>query len=243
MGEPPRARPPAPLAPSRWVLPDPDPDGDPSGFVGVGADLAPETLADAYRRGLFPWPHPGMPTPWFSPDPRALIAPLGIHVGRTLRRHLRHCGWESTVDVAFDDVVAACARRPRREGTWITRDMRAAYGRLHRLGWAHSLEVWDGDDLVGGIYGVRVGGCFTGESMFHRRSEGSKVALVDLVARWAEAGGRVLDAQLPTAHLRSLGAVEVPRDEFLRLLAEERDRVVCLRVDRLPVSRLAPAGG
>ena len=241
-----RAQPPQPVRPSRWLLPDPtaeEADSDGSGFLAVGADLEVETLVDAYRRGIFPWPHPGIPLPWFSPDPRAVLAADAVHVSRSLRRCLRTCGWETTVDADFDAVVAACARRPRHEGTWITRDMRRAYGRLHRTGWAHSLEVWDGDVLVGGIYGVRVGRCFTGESMFHRATNGSKAALVDLCHRWAEAGGVLLDVQLPTEHLASMGAREVSRAHFLGQLEQLRDGVVCVATDRLPVSRLAPAPG
>lgn len=125
------------------------------------------------------------------------------------------------------------------EGTWIGRDMRQSYIRLWRMGWAHSVEVWDGERLVGGLYGVAVGGCFTGESMFHRATDASKVALTDLVARWSEAGGAFIDVQLPTGHLTSLGAVELPRDEFLRRLLEIRDRHVPVVLDRLPVDRLA----
>ena len=241
-----RAQPPQPVRPSRWRLPDPlaeESDLDASGFLAVGADLEVETLVDAYRRGAFPWPHPGVPLPWFSPDPRAVIEVPGVHVSRSLRRWLRTCGWETTVDRDFDAVVAACAKRPRHEGTWITRDMRRAYERLHRKGWAHSVEVWDGNILVGGIYGVRVGRCFTGESMFHRATNASKVALVDLCHRWAEAGGALLDVQLPTEHLRSMGAREIPRPSFLARLEELREEVVCMVTDRLPVSRLAPAPG
>jgi leucyl/phenylalanyl-tRNA--protein transferase len=237
-GEFPVAAPPRPVGPSSWAIPDPA-DGDPD-LVGFGADLAPETLVDAYRRGVFPWPHRRVTLPWFSPDPRAVIPAGGAHVSRSLRRRLRRAGWETTVDAAFPEVVAACADRPRREGTWITREMAAAYERLHDLGWAHSLEVWEGD-LVGGIYGVRVGACFTGESMFHRRPDASKAALADLVARWAEAGGAFVDVQLPTEHLATMGAVEVPRSRFLSLLAEAREHVVGMRLDRLPVSRLAEA--
>src|SRR5439155_25060281 len=127
--------------PSRWALPDPAtlaPDGDDGGLVGIGADLAVETVVDAYRRGIFPWPHARTPLPWFSPDPRAVIPADGVHIARSLRRRLRHSGWTTTVDAAFDEVVVACAKRPRREGTWITRPMQETYGRLHRLGWAES---------------------------------------------------------------------------------------------------------
>jgi leucyl/phenylalanyl-tRNA---protein transferase len=160
-------------------------------------------------------------------------------VSRSLRQRLRRCGWSTTVDAAFEAVVAGCAQRPGGEGTWIGRDMEQSYVRLWRMGWAHSLEVWDGGDLAGGLYGVAVGGCFTGESMFHRAADASKVALVDLVARWTEAGGAFIDVQLPTPHLMSLGAVDVPRAEFLRRLETVRDRHVPLVLDRLPVDRLA----
>jgi leucyl/phenylalanyl-tRNA--protein transferase len=219
-------------------LRDPSEAGE-LGVVGFGADLAPSTLVDAYRRGIFPWPHPGLPLPWFSPDPRAVLALDGLRVSRSLRQRLHRCGWETTVDAAFDQVIAACADRPDGQGTWIGDDMRAAFTRLFRLGWVHSLEVWAGDALVGGLYGVAVGGCLTGESMFHRATDASKVALVDLVDRWREAGGALVDVQLPTAHLATMGAVEVPRDEFLDRLTSVRDVAVTLPVERRPVSRLA----
>ena len=235
-----RAAPPQRVGPSRWLLGDPaDADPEAGDVVGFGADLRPSTLVDAYRRGIFPWPHPGVALPWFSPDPRAVLPLDGLHVSRSLRQRLRRSGWETTVDQAFEDVVAACADRPGGEGTWIGRDMQHAYVRLARLGWAHSLEVWDGDELVGGLYGVAVGGCFTGESMFHARTDASKVALADLVDRWREAGGAFVDVQLPTEHLTRMGAVEVPRVEFLVRLHAVRDRHVPILLDRLPVSRLA----
>lgn len=239
-----RARLPTAVAPSRWALPDPS-EADDLDVVGVGADLAVETVVDAYRRGIFPWPHEGIRLPWFSPDPRSVLEPGAVRVSRSLRQTMRRSGWTTSVDEAFDAVVTACADRPRSEGTWIDGRMRKAYGHLHRLGWAHSLEVWAGPAasaaLVGGLYGVRVGGCFTGESMFHRTTDASKVALADLCERWGEAGGALIDVQLPTEHLTSLGAVELARDEFLRRLYEVRDDPVCVRTDRLPVSRLAPA--
>ncbi len=233
-----RVRPPGPVAPSRWHL-DPR-EADEDGIVGAGADLEAPTLAAAYRRGVFPWPHDGLPLLWFSPDPRAVIEARGVHVSRSLARRLRTCGWTTTMDRALPDVMAACADRP---DTWITPAMRSAYERLWALGWARSLEVWEDGRLVGGIYGVQVGGVLTGESMFHRRTDASKVALVDLCARLAEGGGAVLDVQLPTAHLRSLGAVSLPRDEFLALLVSERDRTVHPVSAELPVRRLAPAPG
>lgn len=231
------APPPRPVGECRWRFDGPEP-ADPSGIVGFGADLAPETLVHAYRSGIFPWPHPGATLPWFSPDPRGVLFPERLHVSRSLRQRLRRCGWTTTVDADFEAVVAACAQRPD-GGTWIDRDMRPAYRHLHELGWAHSLEVWEGTELVGGLYGVRVGGCFTGESMFHRRTDASKVALVDLVDRWSRSGGELIDGQVATDHLVSLGVVEVTRRHFLERLAVLRDRLTCMPVDRRPVSRLA----
>jgi leucyl/phenylalanyl-tRNA---protein transferase len=226
--------------PSRWRFPDPAGAGE-DGLVGIGADLEPATLVDAYRRGIFPWPHPGAPLPWFSPDPRGVIPLDGVAVSRSLRARLRNAGWETTVDRAFAAVLAGCADRPRalhEGGTWITAPMRTAYQRLHDLGHAHSLEVWAGDELVGGLYGVGVGGVFTGESMFHLASDASKVALVDLTARLAAAGACLIDVQMVTPHLASLGARDLPRAEFLDLLARVRDEPVRMATDRLPVARL-----
>lgn len=225
---------------SRWRFPDPAGAGE-DGLVGIGADLEPSTLVDAYRRGIFPWPHPGAPLPWFSPDPRGVIPLDGVAVSRSLRARLRNSGWETTVDRAFAAVLAGCADRPGgllEGGTWITAPMRTAYQHLHDLGHAHSLEVWAGGELVGGLYGVGVGGVFTGESMFHLASDASKVALVDLTARLTEAGARLIDVQMVTPHLASLGARDLPRAEFLALLAEVRDDPVRLATDRLPVARL-----
>jgi leucyl/phenylalanyl-tRNA--protein transferase len=226
--------------PSRWRFPDPA-GATEDGLVGIGADLEPATLVDAYRRGIFPWPHPGAPLPWFSPDPRGVIPLDGVAVSRSLRARLRNAGWETTVDRAFAAVLAGCADRRgklREGGTWITGPMQVAYQRLHDLGHAHSLEVWAGGELVGGLYGVGVGGVFTGESMFHLASDASKVALVDLAARLIAAGGRLIDVQMVTPHLASLGARDLPRAEFLDLLAEVRDDPVRLATDRLQVGRL-----
>ena len=231
--------------PSRWRFPDPATAG-PDGLVGIGADLEPATLLDAYRRGIFPWPHPRAPLPWFSPDPRGVIPLDSLVVSRSLRARLRRSGWETTVDRAFATVIAGCADRPAgatpadrgTAGTWITPPMRAAYQRLHDLGHVHSLEVWAGGELVGGLYGVGVGGVFTGESMFHLATDASKVALVDLAARLGEAGGQLIDVQMVTPHLASLGARDLPRTEFLALLARVRDDPVRLASQRLPVARL-----
>ncbi|TML63656.1 MAG: leucyl/phenylalanyl-tRNA--protein transferase [Actinobacteria bacterium] len=226
---------PQPVGPSRWRLPDPS-AADEVGVVGVGADLSPETLVDAYRRGIFPWPHAGVALPWFSPDPRGVLFLERVRVTRSLRQTLRHSAWETTVDVEFDAVIAACAER---DDSWVTPDMRRAYRELHRLGWAHSLEVWAGEELAGGLYGVQVGGVFTGESMFHRAPDASKVALVDLAERLGEAGGAFVDVQLTTEHLAAMGAVDVDRASFILALTGHRDDDVRLARDRRPVSRLA----
>lgn len=236
-----RTRAPHPVGPSAWALPDPG-DADTDGVVGIGADLAPATLVDAYRRGIFPWPHPGMPLPWFSPDPRGVITRAEFHVSRSLRRTLRRCGWVSTVDADFGSVLRACGDERRTEGTWITAAMRRAYTRLHELGWAHSLEVWDGAQLVGGIYGVQVGTVFTGESMFHRVGDASKVAMLDLLTRFEAAGGELLDVQIATDHLASLGTRELPRGRFLAQLHAGRDLAIRMSVAPAPVSRLMEHG-
>lgn len=188
-----------------------------------GGDLRVDTLLDAYRSGIFPWPSDRGPVWWWSPDPRAVIPRGGLHIARSLRRTLRRGGLRCTSDTAFADVIAACAVRPG-EGTWITPAMRAAYSDLHAHGAAHSIEVWDdADALVGGLYGVAVGRLFCGESMFHRVSDASKVAMVATM-RLLEHGGFVLfDVQLPTTHLASMGAVTISRDLFLDVLHAHRD--------------------
>jgi leucyl/phenylalanyl-tRNA--protein transferase len=207
--------------------------------VALGGDLEPETLLSAYRNGVFPWPEGdgGAPLAWWSPDPRPVIPVDGLHVSKTLRRRVRSCGWETSVDARFGEVVTRCAARP--EGTWISPEIRAAYVALHELGHAHSLEVWEGDALVGGLYGVLVGAVFCGESMFHVRTDASKVALLDLVVRLGEAGGLLVDVQVPTEHFLRLGALLVSRESFLDVLRRLRDVRVELARERLPVARLA----
>lgn len=203
--------------PTGWVFPaELDPHDD---LVAVGADLEPGTLLAAYRRGLFPMPGPdeGDPPYWFSPLRRGILPLDGLRVSRSLRRSLKH--FEIRVDTAFDEVVAACAD-PQRPLGWIDGPVREAYGRLHRLGWAHSVEAWADGELAGGLYGVAVGGLFAGESMFHRRTDASKAALVGLVERLRDehAQDRLLDVQWSTPHLASLGVVEVDRGDYLRRL-------------------------
>jgi leucyl/phenylalanyl-tRNA--protein transferase len=231
---------PVDVGPSGWTFPDAQP-GDEHGLVGVGADLAPSTLVGAYRRGVFPWPHDSIDAvPWFSPPQRAVLPLDRLHVSRSLARTLRRSAYETTVDEAFEAVVEGCREpRPGEDGTWISDDLAAAYARLNALGHAHSLEVWHGDELVGGIYGVLVGGIFCGESMFHRATDASKVALADLVSRLVEAGAGLLEVQHQTPHLKSLGAIEIERALYLGLLQELRDDEVRLLRNRLPVNRLA----
>ena len=223
--------------PRRWTpgsrFPDPRvaPPDEP---LAVGGDLEPDTLREAYALGIFPWPVSDGSLWWWSPDPRGVILPGGLHVSRSLRRTLRRSGMTCSVDGAFDEVVAGCAHRPG-EGTWITPGMQAAYGRLHRLGVAHSVEVWLGDRLVGGVYGVATGGVFSGESMFHLVDDASKVALVHLTDRLWAGGFALLDVQLWTPHLASLGATEMARGAFLTVL--ERATQGSLRAE----PRTAPA--
>ncbi|HJR24469.1 MAG TPA: leucyl/phenylalanyl-tRNA--protein transferase, partial [Acidimicrobiales bacterium] len=186
--------------------------------------LEPGTLLAAYRSGLFPMPvdgHHGGPMGWWSPDPRGVIPLDGLQVSRSLRAARRR--FEVRVDTTFAEVMAACAE-PRRPGAWITDEVAAAYTRLHDLGWAHSVEAWDDEGLAGGLYGVAVDGLFAGESMFHHRRDASKVALMALVELLREDADerRLLDVQWATDHLRTLGAVEVPRSRYLELLADAR---------------------
>jgi leucyl/phenylalanyl-tRNA--protein transferase len=202
-------------APSAWIFPPAD-TADEHGVVGIGADLEPGTLLAAYRSGLFPMPAGRRRLAWWSPDPRGILPVDGLPVSRSLRKSCAR--FEVRVDTVFGEVVEACAD-PRRPHGWITKDIRHAYEKLHRLGWAHSVETWWEGRLVGGLYGVAVGGLFAGESMFHRETDASKVALVALVGLLDPHPDTLLDVQWTTPHLRSLGAVDVPRSEYLRRLA------------------------
>jgi leucyl/phenylalanyl-tRNA--protein transferase len=191
-------------------------------LVGAGADLEPATILAAYRAGAFPMGlgrHGAGPMGWWSPDPRGVLRPEDLRVSRSLRRSCARL--QVTVDTAFDAVVRGCAD-PDREGRWITRPVTRAYTRLHALGWAHSVEVWSGDQLVGGLYGIAIGGLFAGESMFHRVTDASKVALVALRELITADGDprRIIDVQWVTPHLASLGVREVPRAAYLGLLRE-----------------------
>lgn len=187
-------------------------------IVGVGADLAPGTLLHAYRHGLFPMRvQPGGPLAWWSPDPRGIVPLDGLRVSRSLRRSCRR--YEIRVDTAFEAVMRGCAD-PRRPHGWIDDEFVAAYGALHERGWAHSVETWCGDELVGGLYGVAIGGLFAAESKFYRRRDASKAALVALVELLRAGGATLLDVQWNTPHLSSLGAVDIPRTEYLTRLRD-----------------------
>lgn len=190
------------------------------GIVAVGGDVSPERLILAYSQGIFPWPMPGLPLLWFSPDPRFVLLPGRAHISRSLSKRLRRCPFEVRSDTAFAAVIAGCARtsRPRQRGTWITAELRAGYTRLHDLGLAHSIEAWEGEMLVGGLYGVSLGRAFFGESMFARRSDASKVAFAVLLAHLLEWEFHLIDCQVYTPHLERFGAELLPRADFLATL-------------------------
>jgi leucyl/phenylalanyl-tRNA--protein transferase len=206
--------------PSVWRFPRPEDLDQDDDLVAVGADLSSGTLLAAYRRGLFPMPagKPGQPMYWFSPVRRGVLPLDGLRVTRSLRRSART--FEIRVDTALAEVVDACAD-PRRDSGWIDQEIRAAYVELHRLGWVHSVEAWRDGRLVGGLYGVSIGGLFAGESMFHRATDASKAALVALVDLLDDVPGatRLLDVQWLTPHLESLGATEIARDDYLERLS------------------------
>lgn len=188
---------------------------EPNGLLAAGGDLSPLRLLDAYAQGIFPWFSAGEPILWWSPDPRMLFDTGAMHVPRTLRRWLRDCDWQICADRDFAAVMRACAApRAGHDGTWITETMLDAYQQLHRLGHAHSVEVYAGETLVGGIYGVAIGQMFFGESMFSRADNGSKVALLALARLLRQRGWPLIDAQVSSDHLVTLGAFELPRAEF-----------------------------
>jgi leucyl/phenylalanyl-tRNA--protein transferase len=213
-----------------WIEPgDPLPDPrhalrEPNGLLAAGRDLGVRRLTQAYRSGVFPWYSAGQPVLWWSPSPRMVLFLDEFVVSRslrkTMRRHAREGRWRVTLDRDFERVMRECGMpRPDQEGTWITDEMRAAYVAMHRAGLAHSVEVWCDEALIGGLYGVSIGRMFYGESMFARRSDASKIALAALVAGLRIAGFSVIDCQQNTAHLASLGAREVPREQFLQIVS------------------------
>jgi leucyl/phenylalanyl-tRNA--protein transferase len=193
----------------------------PSGLLAAGGDLSPERLLAAYRQGIFPWYCEGEPILWWSPDPRMVLFPDELRVTRSLAKRLRNAGFEVTADRAFEQVIEHCSEpRPGQPGTWITAQMKQAYTRLHRLGYAHSIETWQQGELVGGLYGIALGRMFFGESMFSRASDASKVALVRLVQHLESLRFGMIDCQMRTALLASLGARAIPRTEFARRLED-----------------------
>ncbi len=211
-----------------WIPPE---LADPDGFVGVGGDLSPRTLLRAYADGVFPWFNEGDPILWWSPHPRAVIELTdgvmmngtpgygGLHVSRRLARTIKSGKFRVTVNQCFATVMRSCGEQ-RDGGTWVTSDMLAAYTDMHRLGHAHSVETWAGDELAGGVYGLVIGGLFAAESMFYRVTDGSKVALAALVSRLRERGFTLLDVQMKTAHTERMGATSISRSEYLRRLRE-----------------------
>lgn len=203
----------------------PDPNlADENGVLAVGGDLEPDSLVLAYRKGIFPWPMPGYPLLWFSPEERAILRFSKFHVARSLHRVLKKTTFRVTQDLAFDKVIQACAKVPRKEGnmTWITPPMIRAYVNFHKLGFAHSIEVWDGERLVGGCYGVAVDGVFSGESMFRTEPNASKVAIVHMIEHLKKQGLEWMDIQVLTPHMQAMGAEVVSRAEFLKLLSQSQ---------------------
>ncbi len=207
--------------PREPVFPDPG-EAEPDGLLAVGGDLSPPRLLAAYAAGIFPWFNEDSPILWWSPDPRLVLARGWLHVPRSLQRTIRRGRYRVTADTAFARVIRRCAevRRPGQKGTWITPQMVRAYEQLHRMGYAHSFEAWEGAQLAGGLYGVSLGGAFFGESMFADRPDASKVAFVASVRWLARWGVDLHDCQVRTEHLARFGAREIPRNEFLARLAE-----------------------
>ena len=200
--------------------------GEPSGLLAVGGDLAPERLLLAYREGIFPWYGENLPILWHSPDPRMVLRADELVIQRSLRKAIRKRPYELRLDTAFGQVIRACGvvPRPDQDGTWITDDLRIAYDRLFALGYAHSVEAWHGDTLVGGLYGVSLGAAFFGESMFATAPDASKIAFVTLVRQLAAWGIDLIDAQVHTEHLERFGATLIPRTDYLAALAEALTR-------------------
>ncbi|GHB04944.1 leucyl/phenylalanyl-tRNA--protein transferase [Modicisalibacter luteus] len=198
---------------------------EPDGLLAAGGALTPDWLLAAYRRGIFPWYSEGQPILWWSPDPRLVLFPAEVRVRRSLAKRMRNAGFKVTCDHDFDGVINACATsRADAEGTWITAPMQQAYRQLHRLGHAHSIEVWRNERLVGGLYGISLGRMFFGESMFSVESDASKVALVHLTRYMQANGGGLIDCQMHTPHLVSLGARDIARNDFIVYLEEYVDQ-------------------
>jgi leucyl/phenylalanyl-tRNA--protein transferase len=197
---------------------------DLDGLLLLGGQPTVENLVAAYSQGIFPWPIPGLPLPWFCPPRRGILRFAKLHVGRSLARAQRQSPWRISFNEDFGAVIQACQAEPRpgQEGTWITDQLVQGYSALHTAGYAHSVEVWDGPELVGGLYGVAVRGVFAGESMFHHRPNASKLAVLALAEHLRAQGSTFFDIQQLTPHMAALGAEEVSRAEFLRLLKQEQ---------------------
>lgn len=221
---------------SRHSLAFPSPEGalrEPNGLLALGGDLSPSRLLMAYQRGIFPWFSPGDPILWWSPDPRAVLWPAEFHISRSMKRFHARSPYRVTLNHAFGQVIEGCAS-DRFEGTWITPEVIVAYHRLHELGYAHSIEVWDDkNELVGGMYGVAQGTLFCGESMFSRAVNASKTALLVFCERFARSGGKLVDCQVLNEHTASLGVVDISRHEYLAQLAT-------LRMQKLPQNFWVP---
>lgn len=192
----------------------------PDGLLAIGGDLTSKRLITAYQQGIFPWYSEGQPILWWSPDPRMVLFPLRFSPNRSLRNRLRRCHWTVRFNYSFDQVVACCANAPRgrKTGTWLSTEMQRAYCQLHKDGYAHSVETWDGEKLVGGLYGVAIGKVFYGESMFSLTTDASKVAFCHLIDRLNQQGFELLDCQVYSDHLASLGAIQISRHTFLEYL-------------------------
>jgi len=216
---------------------------EPDGLLAAGGDLSPERLLYAYRHGIFPWNGEDQVVLWWSPNPRCILRPAEFHVSRRLRRDIKNSDLQFSFNQAFAEVVAACAAsRPSQDGTWITSDMAQAYGQLHELGWAHSVEIWRADELVGGLYGLAIGHAFFGESMFSRVNNASKIAMLALCHSLVEHRFSILDCQVVSPHLLSLGVQLIPREEFrdiLNLACDPADKALHWPTERLAVSSLA----
>ena len=215
------------LDPESPVFPNPNQAAtDPDGLLAVGGNLQPDTLLSAYNQGIFPWYNQNDPIMWWSPSERCVIRPQHLHISRSLQKHIARAQFTTTLDRDFPQVIRACANRENGDETWITSEMIEAYEHLHQLGHAHSLEVWEGDSLIGGIYGLAIGHIFCGESMFSRGTNGSKIALVYLCQHMIKKGFELLDCQLVNQHLLTMGAESIPRKSFLSILNNNRDHSV-----------------
>lgn len=229
---------------SNYIFPNQlqaDPYGD--GLVAMGGDLEPATLLAAYQHGIFPWFNQGEPIAWWSPEPRCVIYSTQFKPSKSLKRRIKTAPWDITLNQAFDEVIKACAQsRAYADGTWISDDIIAAYNKLHQLGYAHSVEVWYEDELIGGLYGLKLGQAFFGESMFHRQTDASKVAFTALMTLCQASNFPWVDCQLSNNHLLNLGAVIIPRQAFLQALSQQLALPSCdwsrLSQQRLPIINL-----